>query len=199
MRLVAISAVLVCAVAHAGLAEGVTIVLEFQEPQNQLSIAEMKREFAGIMKDSALTFDFKSRAEAGSLAFSNLVVVRLKGTCVLKPIPYLYDERGPLAFTYSAEGEVLPFAEVKCDQLTRSVQSAMSGSDFARADLLMGRALGRVLAHEVIHMLARSRAHGHDGVGRAALSGAQLIAPRLHLAPADLDRLVGPAAFASSK
>jgi hypothetical protein len=199
MRLVAISAALVCAAAHAGFAEGVTIVLDFQEPQNQQSIAEMKREFAGIMKDSALTFDFKSRAEAGSLAFSNLVVVRLKGTCVLRPIPYLYDERGPLAFTYSTAGEVQPFTEVKCDQLTRSVQSAMSGGDFAHADLLMGRALGRVLAHEIVHMLTRSRAHGHEGVGRTALSGAQLIAPELHLAPEDLDRLAALAAFASSK
>src|SRR5690349_24419302 len=106
MRLVAISAALVCAAAHAGFAEGVTILLDFQEPQSQQSIAEMKRELAGIMKDSSLTFDFKSRAEAGSLAFSNLLVVRHKRTCVLKPIPNHCDERGPLAFTYSPAGEV---------------------------------------------------------------------------------------------
>ena len=51
MRLVAISAALVCAAAHAGFAEGVTIVLDFQEPQNQQSIAEMKREFAGVSRE----------------------------------------------------------------------------------------------------------------------------------------------------
>jgi len=157
MRLVAICALVFSAAARLASAEGVTIVLEFQGQQSEQSIAEMKREFNGIMKDSALTFDFKSRTEAANLSFSNLVVVRFQGACVLKPIPYLYDERGPLAFTYSTEGEVQPFTEVKCDQVTRAVRSAMSGSDFARADMLMGRALGRVLAHEVVHIPDQER------------------------------------------
>jgi hypothetical protein len=65
----------------------------------------------------------------------------------------------------------------------------MSGSDFARADLLMGRALGRVLAHEVVHILTKSGAHGHDGVAKTALSGTQLIAPELRLEPEDVNRI----------
>jgi hypothetical protein len=189
MRLVAICAFALAVCASRASAEGVTIVLEFQGPQNNQSIAEMKREFSGIMRDSSLTFDFKSRSEADHLSVSNLVVVRFKGTCVLKPIPYLYDERGPLAFTYSTEGEVQPFTEVKCDQVTRAVRSAMSGGDFARADLLMGRALGRVLAHEVVHILAKSGAHGRDGIAKTALSGSQLIAPELRLEPEDVERI----------
>jgi hypothetical protein len=189
MRLVAISALVFSAAARVASAEGVTIVLDFQGQQSEQSIAEMKREFSGIMKGSALIFDFKSRAEATNHTYSNLVVVRFKGTCVLKPIPYLYDERGPLAFTYSTEGEVQPFTEVKCDQVTRAVRSAMSGGDFARADVLMGRALGRVLAHEVVHILTKSGAHGREGVAKTALSGTQLIAPELRLDPEDVDRI----------
>jgi hypothetical protein len=183
MRPVAICALLLAAIASPASAEGVTIVLDFQGPQNEQSIAEMKREFAGIMKDTPVKFDFQTRAQAESASFANLVVVRLKGNCVLKPVPYLYDERGPLAFTYTTEGEVQPFTEVKCDEVTRVVRSAMSGGDFAHADLLMGRALGRVLAHEVVHMLTQSGAHAREGVQRQALSGADLIAPELHLEP----------------
>jgi hypothetical protein len=189
MRLVAFCALALAATASRAAAEGVTIVLEFQGSQSDQSVAEMKREFAGIMRDSSLTFDFKSRAEAENESYANLVVVRFKGACVLKPIPYLYDERGPLAFTYSTEGEVQPFTEVKCDQVTRAVRSAMSGGDFARADLLMGRALGRVLAHEVVHILTKSGAHGRDGVAKTSLSGSQLIAPELRLEPADVERI----------
>jgi hypothetical protein len=189
MRHVAIWTLVLAATGWRASAEGVTIVLEFQGPQNNQSIAEMKREFTGIMRDSSLTFDFKSRSAADKQSYSNLVVVRFKGTCVLKPIPYLYDERGPLAFTYSSEGEVQPFTEVQCDQVTRAVRSAMSGSDFARADLLMGRALGRVLAHEVVHILTKSGAHGRDGVTKTGLSGSQLIGPELHLGPEDVDRI----------
>ena len=189
MRLVAISALLLAACASLVSAEGVTIVLEFQGPQSEQSISEMKREFTGIMHDSSLTFDFKSRDQVKELSFSNLVVVRFQGTCVLKPIPYLYDERGPLAFTYASDCDVQPFTEVKCDQVTHAVRSAMSSGDFARADMLMGRALGRVLAHEVVHILTKSGTHGHDGVAKPALSGSQLIAPKLRLESEDIVRL----------
>src|SRR5215471_4351949 len=169
--------------------EELTIVLDFQGPRSDQSVVEMKREFEGIMKDSSLTFEWKSRAQAEQTSAANLVVVRFKGTCILKPIPYLYDERGPMAFAYSTEGTVQPFTEVACDQVTRVVKSAMSGGDYAKADQLMGRALGRVLAHEVIHMLTRSGAHGHDGVTKTVLSGTELIGPELRLEAEDLQRV----------
>jgi len=189
MRPVAISLLLCAVLAPAAFAEGITIVLDFQGPRSEQSVAEMKREFEGIMKGSTLTFNFISRAEAADESFSNLVVVRFKGACVLKPIPYLIDERGPLAFTYSTDGEVQPYSEVACDRLTQVVRSAMSGGDFAKADLLMGRALGRVLAHEVVHILTKSPSHGRSGVAKPALSGSQLIGNELQLDPADFERL----------
>jgi hypothetical protein len=65
----------------------------------------------------------------------------------------------------------------------------MSGGDFANADVLLGRALGRVLAHEVVHILSKSSAHGRTGVARTSLSGSQLIAPELRLGAADLERI----------
>jgi hypothetical protein len=94
-----------------------------------------------------------------------------------------------MAFTYSTDGVVQPFGEVACDKVTSAVRSAMSGGDFANADVLLGRALGRVLAHEVVHMLSKSGAHGRTGVARPALSGSQLIAPELRLEPEDLERM----------
>ena len=171
--------------------EGITIVLDFQGPRSEQSVAEMKREFAGIMKDTAVRFDFRSRSQASQEPLSDLVLVRFKGKCVLDPVGYLYDERGPMAFTYSTDGAVQPFSEVACDKVTSAVRSAMSGGDFAKADVLLGRALGRVLAHEVVHMLSKSGAHGHTGVARTALSGSQLIAPELRLEPEDVERLHG--------
>ena len=190
MRLVWICAFAWLAVPSA-FGEGITIVLDFQGPRSEQSVAEMKREFAGIMKDTAVRFDFRSRSQASQEALSDLVLVRFKGKCVLDPVGYLYDERGPMAFTYSTDGAVQPFSEVACDKVTSAVRSAMSGGDFANADLLLGRALGRVLAHEVVHMLSKSGAHGHTGVAKTALSGSQLIAPELRLEPEDVERLHG--------
>ena len=122
-------------------------------------------------------------------SFANLVLVRFKGRCVIEPAPWLLDERGPMAFTYSTSGSVQPFSEVECDHVSEAARSAMWGGDFAHADLLMGRALGRVVAHELIHILSKSGDHGHEGVAKPALSGANLISPGFHINPADLARI----------
>ncbi|HYW44967.1 MAG TPA: hypothetical protein VE959_19050 [Bryobacteraceae bacterium] len=183
-------AIVLCALfASLASAEGITIVLDFDGPHSEQAVAEMKREFEGIVKDAPITVDWRTRQEAQHEALANLVVVRFKGKCILDPVPYLYDERGPMAFTYSTSGVVQPFSEVACEQVTTAVRSAMFGGDFAKADLLLGRALGRVLAHEVVHMLSGSGDHGREGVARKSLTGNQLIAPELKLAPEDLDRL----------
>lgn len=188
MRLVSICAFACLAIAPS-FAEGITIVLDFQGPRSEPSVAEMKREFAGIMKDSPLRFDFRSRNDASREEYSDLLVVRFTGKCVLEPVGYLYDERGPMAFTYSTDGIVQPFSAVACDKVTSAVRSAMAGGDFAKSDLLLGRALGRVLAHEVMHILSKSGAHGRTGIAKTALSGSQLIAPELRFGSQDLERM----------
>jgi len=189
MRHVLIRAFCMAALASLAAAGNLTIVLEFQGTPATRSITEMKREFETLFEGSGLTFDWRSREETSGQSYDNLVVVRFKGKCVLEPVPFLYDERGPLAFTYTTAGAMQPFSEVACDQVAAAARSAMSGRDFAHADLLFGRALARVVAHELLHMLSRSGAHGHEGVARAALSGSNLISPDLHLSPADLERI----------
>ena len=95
----------------------------------------------------------------------------------------------PYASTRTANGEVQPFGDVDCDRVVNSVRSAMFGGDFAKADMLVGRALGRVVAHELVHMLTKSDVHGREGVQKPALSGKQLIAASLPLSAFDVDRL----------
>jgi hypothetical protein len=63
----------------------------------------------------------------------------------------------------------------------KAVLLALWGQDYGRQELLFGRALGRVVAHEVYHMMAKTAQHGANGVTVPALSGAQLIADSLDL------------------
>ena len=48
--------------------------------------------------------------------------------------------------------------------------------------------MGRVVAHELFHMLTKSGQHGSQGVEKAALSGKQLIASYLPLSAYDVAR-----------
>src|SRR3954464_8120706 len=176
MRPVCICALLLAASAAAA-NPPLTIVLDFQGPHSARSVDAMKHEIEALMQPSDTKFNWRLRSELGEATVDNLIVVRFKGKCVLEPVGYLYYERGPLAFTYSTAGQVQPYSEVACDRVTAAVRSAMSGGDYAQADLLFGRALGRVVAHEMLHMLAKSGAHAQEGVGRAALSAKSLISP----------------------
>jgi hypothetical protein len=175
-------------VAAIAFAADVTIVVDFEGPHSERSVEQMKRETAEIVKDSGLHLEWRAREQVGGNSYPNLVLVRFTGRCVLEPVPVLYDERGPFAFTYGADGDVLPFTEVACDHVRASVQSAMGGDDYARPDYLMGRALGRVVAHELVHILTRSRAHG-QGVAGPNLSGRELIGAPLRLSRRDVERL----------
>ena len=172
----------------------VTVVMDFEGRHSARSVEEMKRETQAIVKDSGLHVDWQTQSEAAQKSFSDLVVVRFKGKCLYQRIAYSYDERGlydelgPLAFTYSTNGRVQPYSEVSCDNVTAALRPAMRG-EFANGDVLLGRALGRVVAHELMHMLTRSGKHGREGAGKASLSGKQLIGDELPLEQADLARI----------
>jgi hypothetical protein len=170
----------------------ITVVLDFKGPHSAQSVKEMQHEAQGIIKGSGVHLDWQTVGEAALHTYSDLVVVHFNGACILERDPNVYDELGPpgpLAFTYTTDGAVQPFSEVACDKVAASVRSAMWDGDFANGDLLMGRALGRVLVHELVHMLTKSGEHGREGVQKPSLSGKQLIAAYLPLSRADMARL----------
>ena len=172
----------------------VTLVFRFAGPYSEKSVEEMKREVGSIMKGSGLVIDWRERREVATHeSFNNLVLVEFHGKCIMEPVPYLYDERGPLAFTYSSDGSILPFSEIECDKVRSVLHTVMWGGDYARSDLLFGRALGRILAHELYHVLAGTPSHAGSGVAKRSLSGSQLISDQLRLNEAELDRLHHPA------
>ena len=105
----------------------------------------------------------------------------------MDPATYRDAESGPLAFTHSSDGHILPFSEVECDRVRASIHSATGRRPLS--DLVMGRALARVLAHELYHVLARTSAHAHVGLTKPSLSGLELTSERLELSPSDLHRI----------
>ncbi len=168
----------------------VTVILDVKGPYSEQAFGEMRREASQIIRASGLRLAWRMRSEPFTDSVDDLVVMTFKGSCTFDPAPPIYDELGPLAITHTTNGEVQPFGEVNCDRVVNSVRSAMFGGDYAKADMLIGRALGRVVAHELVHMLTKSGQHAHEGVQKAALSGRQLIAASLPLSAMDVDRLI---------
>jgi hypothetical protein len=166
-----------------------TVVLDFRDSHSAPAVAAMERETEKILSGTGVTLDWRLKGESSPETSGALVLVRFKGRCILEPVGYLFDERGPLAFTYSTDGQMQPFSEVACDRVVSSVRLGMFPGDYARADQLFGRALGRVVAHELVHILSGEASHGTAGVERRALSPERLVAPVLKLDPADVARV----------
>lgn len=168
-----------------------TVILDFRGPFSRASLKEMERESGLVLQSSGVRLDWRMLGEDTYASYSDLVVMTFRGACKYEPTAQLdKDYRlGPLAMTQSAEGEIQPFGEVNCDRVVNSARNAMTGGDYAQADLLIGRALGRVVTHELVHMITRSAEHGTEGVEKSSLSGRQLIAGELPLSAFDSERV----------
>jgi hypothetical protein len=90
-----------------------------------------------------------------------------------------------LGQTQVVDGVVLPMADVLCDSVRKLIDRDMRSSPAFERDELFGRALGRVMAHELYHILLRTRDHGHDGLARPAQSSVELLAARNPFAEQD--------------
>jgi hypothetical protein len=167
-----------------------TVILDFHGTRSDQSIREMEKESGAILKTTGLHLDWRLRSQSGGQIYPALVVMQFNGACKYDPAPRPYDRFGPLASTKTTDHEIQSFAEVDCDHVAETARKAMQGLDYQTADLLVGRALGRVVVHELVHMLTHSPQHGKDGVFEAALSGKQLIAPTLPLDSMDVNRLM---------
>lgn len=154
----------------------VTLIVQFEAQHSEPSVNEMKRELQNLMRDSGVELNWRSLNEvSASDSFPSVVLVTFHGTCAMKPLaPPLPAEPIALAYTHISNGTVIPFADVECDR----IRSSLASTPGVPSDVLLGRALGRVLAHELHHIILRTRAHTQHGISRKSLSARDLIADR---------------------
>jgi hypothetical protein len=66
------------------------------------------------------------------------------------------------------------------------VGSAIAGGNQLGGNVLLGRAMGRVLAHELYQIVADTSVHGRDGVAQAAFTSRQLTSGPLELGASEV-------------
>ena len=121
--------------------------------------------------------------------FDHLAVVRFRSSC-RSSAP---EGKGPsgsvLGFTHVSDGDIMPFIDVACNQVRRWIRPLVAGEGYPRMELLLGRALARVLAHELYHVLAETSDHGHHGIAKPALTAQELVQMQLSLHDDDSRRI----------
>jgi hypothetical protein len=73
--------------------------------------------------------------------------------------------------------------------VTKFLAPALLDQPGARGDFMLGRAIGRLIAHEIYHMLMQTREHTRNGISKPCFSAADLTANRFEFEDAALAQL----------
>jgi len=74
-----------------------------------------------------------------------------------------------------SDGQVLPFAEIDCDGVRGFLMKDLLMLSADAREEAYGKALGRVLSHELYHIFAKTVHHGAAGVAKAAYTVRELL------------------------
>lgn len=156
----------------------VGVVLKFERTPPHDFLLALQQEFAEIMLDACCRLHWVA-PEKNSATWDRAFVVRFRGNCVAgEGLPP--NSRVTLAQAPYQEGSILPYADVDCDQL-RDFLNTTAASRF-------GRATGRLLAHELYHVLLQTHQHSKKGIAKAVQTPAALLSRSLRFQSEDLER-----------
>ncbi len=146
---------------------------DFERP----ALDAMRAETSALLREAGSNLIWKdaSLPASNSIAAERLIVVRLNGACEYHPWGFGHLARKAYASVHEQHGVILPFVDVDCGKVLSSVSRLLCFEAPARAQLLFGQALGRVVAHELYHILAQTNLHTAVGVTKASLSPEELI------------------------
>lgn len=173
------------------------VYLKVSADQPGQPVEEMKREANALLEPAGYTLAWRRLPNAvGEVVDVPLVVLELRGTC---QAPRRGDELAPLlnpsslASTSVVNGDVLPFSWLECGTLSRMLAPALTATG-SRRDYLYGRAMGRLIAHELFHILTHTRGHDAGGVAKPYFSAQDILAERFEFEASTLARFQEPAA-----
>lgn len=164
----------------------VVVFLKGAEAQQANTLNGAKQELSKILRPAGYSVEF--RTSPGEPVEGSLVVMEFRGECNGEPVT---ARVGPsdLATTSVVQGRVLPFTKIQCAMIRQTVLPALAGVAPRLRDALVGRSIGRVMAHELYHILANEIHHSTEGVAKTSFSSSELLAAQFHFDEVALGRI----------
>ena len=176
----------------------VEVYLKAAESTSSAVLDAMKIELVSLMQTAGVGVKWRRSSEKTPVSRGDLVVVTLSGMCEAPP-PNIRMGRltslPPLAASSVVDGRILPFASVNCSALSRFVGPLIADRSPAQRDFLYGRAMARLLAHELYHVLAQTGNHTKTGIAESHISSAELLAEHFGFGEIALTKLAWPSMF----
>lgn len=187
-----ITIALFCALVGACFGAPVALIVDASSALPAEVASALHQEVDLVFRDTGYDFSWVDRAEMKPEdSFPDLVVLRLKSECRLdtKMASVPSGKLQALAWAHRSGDEVLPFIEVDCSRVRNMLRVLAHGEPTGVRHELMGRALGRVIAHELYHVLTGVSGHAHTGIAQASLSPTHLAGPALEFTQREVNLL----------
>ena len=154
----------------------ITLYTQFQQAPPDGVLQALRDEVEAIMAPIGLRFEWRDLSKTqGHEVSAELAVVTFKGRCDTVGLTTRSKYEGALGWTHVSDGQILPFTDISCDRVREFTQSGLLGMRAEERDEKYGRALGRVLAHELYHIFANTTRHGSVGVAKESYSVTDLL------------------------
>ena len=168
----------------------VTLFTRCDGEASETAFEWMREEVEEVLRPAGIAVDWRKLDLTRLIEpVASLVVVRFRGTCMMELPEPRSGMQGPLGRTHVSQGEVLPFCEVNCDRVREFIRSSRKHRDEEAWERFYGRALGKVLAHELYHVLANTRQHGEGGLAKPLLEPLELVGEGCLFEDEDLRRM----------
>jgi hypothetical protein len=172
------AAIVLMAGAAAAAEPRLVVVMSFEEPIENATLTAMRDEMDRIFENTLADVDLL--VLRGTLEVNRadrIIHIDVSGTCAAKPRARGLA-RKTLASMYGVDHELQPIGKLDC----RAVSDYLG----AVTPIVFGRAMARVLAHELYHFVTQRRDHSPRGLFAAGLSELSLTAGALDFSDDDL-------------
>ena len=185
-------AMLPCLRAEGGLPMPAVLYTIFKVEPPPAIMEYIRDELASIMSPMGFHIEWRSLSEeVGYPEAVKLAVITFKGHCDASGNLPVFRNGGVLGLTHISDGAILPFSEVDCDAIRASIQKGLSMRYSDNRPKIFGRAVARVLAHELYHVFARTSKHRSCGLGKSTYTETELLSDDFQFEKGDAIALRG--------
>jgi hypothetical protein len=159
------------------LAGGVAVYFKGNQADLPVVLDSLRSELGSLLNGAAYRVEWGD-SNKPVVTEDRLVVIELRGTCL--PSPPSLNISGSLsgstlASSQVANDRVLPFISVNCAVVNSLLDSALVQFPAGDRDVVFGRALARLVAHELYHFLTQTTHHTKNGIAKARVTAADLL------------------------
>lgn len=159
---------------------------------DSLTQHSLDQELTRLLSPAGIELAWRNEAREAREEMGRSIVGTFDGSCSVESLPsYPSDHTNSLALAESAmsDGRVIPYFNVDCPRVIRALAPTLQHLSVPFRHAVLGRALARVIAHEIYHILAQTADHEEFGLGKAQLSLKDLTSSKFDLSPNSLRRI----------